>query len=91
MEEDPELTLQLKISPVDDNYLLQPQIAIPQELALKIVRQSYIFFVLELRSGLSNDCLISLQKHLIDSCEEIIEQQLRGISFIINGEHHAVR
>jgi hypothetical protein len=47
--------------------------------------------VLELRTGVTADSLVSIRGHILNSCEEIIDQGLRGISFIVNGEHHILK
>jgi hypothetical protein len=55
------------------------------------VRKSYIFYVIELRTGVTPDILRTITNRILDSCFELLEQGITGISFIINGVHHPLK
>jgi hypothetical protein len=46
--------------------------------------------VVELRTGIKPEDLSKLRNYFMGLCDEILSQELRGISFIINGKHHPV-
>lgn len=55
------------------------------------MRQSYLIFVIELRTGIKVEDLSKIRNYFLGLCEDVIENELRGISFIINGQHHIIK
>jgi hypothetical protein len=47
-------------------------------------------FIIELRTGIKSEDLPKIRNYFLGLCEDIIENSLRGISFVINGEHHII-
>lgn len=47
--------------------------------------------MIELRTGVTPDILKNITNHILESCFELIEQGITGISFIINGVHHPLK
>jgi hypothetical protein len=47
--------------------------------------------VIELRTGIKVEDLAKIRNYFLGICEDVIENDLRGISFIINGQHHIIK
>jgi len=55
-----------------------------------LVHQTYFFFVIELRTGIKNEDLPKISNYFLGICDDILGQDLKGISFVINGEQYIV-
>lgn len=47
--------------------------------------------MIELRTGIKPEDLPKIKNYFIGLCEDIIDNKLWGISFIINGEHYIIQ
>jgi hypothetical protein len=53
------------VSEVDESFLIQPKITFAEELVSKLVRKSYIFYVIELRTGVTPEILKNITGHIL--------------------------
>jgi hypothetical protein len=82
----------VQLSPVDDlYYYIDSKFELPEELTKGLIHQTYFFFVIELRTGIKTEDLPKIKSMFETLCEDIIDKDLRGISFIINGKHHIIK
>lgn len=81
-----ELAVTLTISEVNKDYLLiDSSLKLPQQMMPLLVHQTYFFFIIELRTGIKVEDLPKISNYFIGLCDDIISQDLKGISFVING------
>ena len=56
-----------------------------------LVKQTFILFVLELRTGMKQRAINVLKACILDLCEEALEKNLNGFGFVINGEYFTIK
>ena len=74
-----------------DYLVVNSSLAIPPAMLPLLVHQTYFFFVIELRTGIKAEDLPKISNYFLGLCDDILTQDLKGISFVINGEHHPIK
>lgn len=85
------VVVDLLFSRSENFVVVQPTVSLSEENGALYVRQSYVIFVLDIRTGMNDEALHRLESCLLDSCFEFITKKALGISFIVNGVHYNVK
>ncbi len=85
------MNLDIEIFPVENHYFMDLKATLNPLYGNMFIKQSFILFVLELRTGMSQKGMNVLRGCILEFCEEALEKGLNGFGFVINGEYYTIK